>query len=249
MLRSCNAKVLVGVLFVFMIGVIIVACHNESQHPTSPTESHIIETEGSEELELAVAKFPAALSLSVAFQSQYETDCKKDSNNCCGIAATNMGTAYLHGVTPRAEYLKKMYQHLGLNKCCNKGTMPDQQLTVAKEIGNAKKSELTGLTWEELKKELNANHPIVIALKYSYIGNRCKTYKGNDYNGDHSVLLVGYDKEYWIVNDPLCHDSSGRRREIPLSEFEQACKDYAKRYYSYYGVTGEGDAIAVVLKK
>jgi len=160
----------------------------------------------------------------VPFQSQLDTGCKKN-NWCCGLAAANMGTAYLGEISPTKEYLKKMYEYLGKNSCCSGGTYPEEQLDAAINIGNAENSYEDYLSWDDLKAEIRNGHPVIVGLKYSYIKTKCSTF-----NGYHSVLVIGYNstKGYWVVNDPLCSSSSnGRNKQIPSSEFRKACEAYS----------------------
>lgn len=169
----------------------------------------------------------------VPFQTQFATGCS--SNNwCCGLAAVNMATAYLHGVEPSDSYLKKMRDYLGLNKCCGDGTTAGQQLDVAKNIGNARGSLEGYFSWSDLKQALRRGNPVVVGVKYSYIHNKC-----SQFNGYHSFCLIGYKESIgvWTVNDPLCRDiSGGINKRIPSVEFRSACEAFSQLSGYAYGV-------------
>lgn len=178
----------------------------------------------------------------VSFQSQFDTG-KSTNNWCCGIASANMGTAYLHGKTPTSEYLKKMYQYLGKNSGCSGGTTQYEQLSVAKNVGNAKNSYNKFMTFEEAKRNLREGNPIVVGLGYSKISNKC-----SNFSGYHSVLLIGYNgtQGYWVVNDPLCKTaSSGLNKKIPSSEFRAATRIWS----SVNGGGSSDDIFGTILKR
>lgn len=178
----------------------------------------------------------------VAFQSQFDTG--KNSNNwCCGISSVNMATSYLYGKNPSSDYLKKMYQYLGKNSGCSGGTTQDEQLKVAKDIGNAKNSYNKFMTFDQAKALLKSGNPIVVGLKYSYIKNKCSSF-----NGYHTVTLIGYNatQGYWVVNDPLCLSPSyGLNKKIPSAEFRNATEVWA----SANGGKTSGYIYGTVIKK
>lgn len=194
---------------------------------------------------IAASAFSAeadSILLNVPHQSQLDTGCTS-GNWCCGIAAVNMGTAYLWGLQPTAQYLKNGYTRLGLNSCCKSatktGTTPQDQLLVAREIGNAWGSSFNayGMTWEDLKRALRAGNPVAVSVRYSSAWpSRCVAW-----TGFHTVTLIGFNNEegYWVVNDPLCRTGTGRKR-ISSAAFRSAAEAYS-------GLSGK--AMGVVLKR
>lgn len=176
----------------------------------------------------------------VPFQSQFETGINKN-NWCCGLASVNMGTAFLNGKNPTAGYLTKMYKYLGKDASCyNKkdglGTNQEQQLIVAKEVGNTQNSYNANLSFDELKNVLKKGNPVVVGLKYSFITNRCSSF-----NGYHSVIVIGYNGKgsYWVVNDPICSSaSSGLNKRISSLEFRNATQSWSNQYGYSSGIYG-----------
>ena len=164
-----------------------------------------------------------AIQLPVPHQKQFDTGCWND-NWCCGITSGNMATAYLHGIAPTAEYLKKGYEHLGLNSCCHdskdgsKGLNIYEVADVADQVGNASGSTGACMTFQEMKTKLQANLPVAVAVKYGHIASerRCANFLGN-----HMVLVIGFKETegVWIVNDPLCSRGAS---SWPSQEFRSA---------------------------
>jgi hypothetical protein len=192
-------------------------------------------------LSFSVPTFSAEVSLNITHQSQLDTGCPS-GNYCCGIAAVNMGTSYVWGVAPTTQYLKNGYIFLKLSSCCTlgtkQGTTLEEQLSVAKQVGNALNSYSAVLSFDQIKSAINAKNPVSVAIIYGKIAlaNRCTSFTGK-----HSVLVIGYnnDQGYWVVNDPLCKTGSGRKK-IPSAEFRAAAEAIS-------GSTGQ--AYTVVIKR
>jgi hypothetical protein len=164
------------------------------------------------------------VKLPVKHQSQLLT-CGNGDNWCCGIAAVNMGTAYLWGATPQTAYLTKGQQLLGLDACCHrpdgsKGTNFFDQASVAKNVGNAKGSYAACLTFDGIKAIVRSGVPVVVELMYGQIAKARRCGSGT-FTGPHSAIVVGFDEGQgvWFVNDPLC---SGGPSTWPSAEFRAA---------------------------
>lgn len=145
-----------------------------------------------------------SVQLAVTHQTQFATGCASPKNYCCGPTAGNMATAFLHGVAPTAAFLQKGYQYLGLNSCCGTGTSLAQVTQVAKNVGTALGSGGPYCaTFANIKTQLQAKHPVAVAVTYNNIGaaRRCGTF-----NVPHVLLITGYDETLgmWYGEDPYC---------------------------------------------
>jgi hypothetical protein len=161
----------------------------------------------------------------VTFQSQLATGCTS-GNYCCGLAAANMATSFQWGQAPTAAYLRAMYEHLGLASCCRPGTTIYDQRRVAISVGNCPSSTAGKITYSSLKSKLASGKPVVVALRYGALSNRCSTYASW-----HSVLVVGYDepRSSWFIHDPLCSTASrGAYKSVPSDEFRSGVDAYAR---------------------
>jgi hypothetical protein len=183
------------------------------------------------------------ITLNVKYQAQIATGCRS-GNYCCGLAAINMATAFVHGVTPKAEYLVMAYEFLGMNSCCTtpkRGTNIFDQLKVAKEIGRAGSSYAGTFKLDYIKNMIQARCPVVTLIDYKILtgAHKCQF----DYFDYHSIVIRGYDekKGIWRIVDPLCNSSSGFK-EIPSKDFRNAVS-------SARAAIPEGFALVVIVRK
>jgi len=169
------------------------------------------------------AQAVTSVRLPVVHQTQFATGCAKPNNYCCGPTASNMATAYLHGVAPTSAYLKKGYEYLGLNSCCGTGTNVVQVANVAKNVGNAPNSAAYCMSFAYIKSQLQMNRPVALQITYNLIdaSRRCGTF-----TVPHMVLVTGYDENLgmWYGEDPFC---TGSGQAWTSTEFRAAAKAQA----------------------
>ena len=65
------------------------------------------------------------------------------------------------------------------------------------------------LEFDELRRELDAGRPVVPQVWYRGLPGR----ESRPYNGDHFVVLLGYDADVVIYNDPVDKDLPGPTAE------------------------------------
>lgn len=157
----------------------------------------------------------SSVILEVPFNKQ-ELPTSGMKNNICGYASLGMAAGYACGFQPSVETNVKILQHLGLD--------PDgHQLSTASNIKRAGK-EMYGLDlsleeWsiDQIKSELAGGHPLIAGTTAREIP---RAIRGYDYSGGHYLVVIGYDQDSIIVNDPGTRN--GSRKHYQNQYFENA---------------------------
>ena len=83
------------------------------------------------------------------------------------------------------------------------------------------KPELRRWTFEDVKRHLDAGHPIVPQVWYRGLPGREK----KPYGGDHYIVLTGYGDEGVIYNDPIDKDVPGANRRMSWAQLDKAWRN------------------------
>jgi uncharacterized protein YvpB len=161
---------------------------------------------------------PAGRSLEVPHRTQLDGSPYQGSN--CGPAAMAMVLAY-YGQAASTRALRAEVNDLqGTWGNYESGTAVRSLVTIAARRGLQPLGAYDGVrlrrwTLDDVREQLDAGHPVIAEVWYRGLPGRWNS----KYNGDHYVVLVGYDEDGLTYNDPV--DWSGGRR-IGWSAFERA---------------------------
>jgi hypothetical protein len=150
------------------------------EEPSAQTMTSVVVKSGTVSSVLAsrIVAASDSVELDVPYLCQYENRIAPSAT--CQVTAFAMGYQFLTGKGLVPDSLAKdrgAYQS------------PDAVASHARrDFGLLGSYGRSAGTEEEMKKELRAGHPIVL--------NTCGTYSG------HVLLIVGYNRDGWIVNDP-----------------------------------------------
>ena len=142
----------------------------------------------------------------------------------CGQTSSLMVFCYYAGTTPTEQGIKNidnwLYQKYGSSQAVNgyNGAYTTTTIleTLAKQYGGYPNSyKATGWTINRIKQEINAGHPVIVAVTAKYLPNR-----GYSWAGGHFVVVKGYTATHLIVNDP--GTSSGNSKAYLNSDFQTA---------------------------
>lgn len=171
--------------------------------------------------------------LSVPFKAQVPPGSWAQTKNC-GQACLVMVFSYYNGTIPRVDDIKQIDEWLRerygdpINGYNGSVTNTAKLEAAAKEYGGFTRSyKDSGWNLERLKRELDAGHPVIVAVIAGKLPNR-----GYEWAGGHFVVAIGYDEKYIICNDP--GTSWGNRKYYLQDHFHAA-------------MTAQGGAVVVVL--
>jgi hypothetical protein len=99
------------------------------------------------------------------------------------------------------------------------------------------------LTPDMIRQQIDAGRPVIALILYAYLTKRQRTVFG----GGHFVVVVGYDDDGYILNDPgwkwiEIGPPPGMRWHVPAEEFERALNPGPNKYFSipYQGLFYRG---------
>jgi len=153
-------------------------------------------------------------TLDVPFKAQVPPG-SWDMTKNCGQACSSMVFCYYWNTEPSEEDIKKidnwLYEKYGdpINNYNGWETATTKLKTLACEYANFPKSyKASGWNLEKLKQEIDAGHPVIVAIIAGKIPYRKKTdpdvihYRNYKYEGGHFVVVKGYTSECIVCNDP-----------------------------------------------
>ena len=159
----------------------------------------------------------SSVALDVPFNKQ-ELPTSGMKNNICGYASLSMAAGYVCGFQPSMETNVKILKHLGLST-------DGQELSSARNIIKAGKEmyelDLSSETWsiDQIKSELAGGHPVIAGIT---AGDIPRDVRGYDYSGGHYLVVVGYDQDGIVVNDPGTRN--GSKKHYTNDDFSKAFK-------------------------
>ena len=83
------------------------------------------------------------------------------------------------------------------------------------------KNILRRWTIDELRRELDAGHPVIPQVWYRGLPGR----EQKPYDGDHFIVITGYDGDDFIYNDPIDKDGVGAERRISTEHLDLAWRN------------------------
>lgn len=153
-------------------------------------------------------------AIAVPYKSQWDTDASRSKGDC-GIVSVAM-IAKWKGRDVSPDILLNMADLPG-----GRLTYTFSELMKAGLVAGVPFKYVHPADWSAIKLELQHGRPVIPLLDYEYLsGNQDVNFKGN-----HFWVVVGYDGDYVLVNDPdwwQPRREEGHMRRIPLVEFEKA---------------------------
>lgn len=73
------------------------------------------------------------------------------------------------------------------------------------------------MTIARIRQEIDAGHPVIALGQYSHLSQR----EDQGFGGGHVLVVVGYDDQHIICNDPDYKGGGGRQVAYPVDEFER----------------------------
>lgn len=140
---------------------------------------------------------PDHVILDVPFNKQ-ELPLSGMHNNICGYASLSMGAGYVLGFQPSMETNVKMLTHLGLDLRGQQYSQTALMIKAGKEMYGL---NLVSTTWslKQIKDELDGGHPVIAGIRAGIIPYEISGYRSTE---GHFLVVIGYDKDSIIVNDP-----------------------------------------------
>ncbi len=155
---------------------------------------------------------PATLVLQVPFTPQAPT-ANWDRNEDCEETSITMANAYLNGQsqnTMSAADAQKAINQLKNWEQVNIGYNADTGAAATTKMAQGafklKVREIRNFTEADLKRALADNHPILLPHDARKLGSPKYANGGPDY---HMLVIRGYDKTGFIVNDPGTSEGNG----------------------------------------
>lgn len=143
----------------------------------------------------------------------------------CGPACVAMVLAYygkLGAVT--VDQLAKQTALAGGSQ----GLMPAQLVTLAAKHG-LKTSVHASTTEADLRAQIDAGRPVIALIAYRFILGRLDQNDKVPGRDAHFVVVVGYDPDHFVLNDPDYWGSATARGHdylVPVTQLEQAMAEY-----------------------
>lgn len=180
------------------------------------------------------------MKLNVPFYSQVK-DIKKASwkQEGCGVACLKMVLNFYTplnleldhlfnlGIKQQAYSKKVGWYHLGLVRM-------SQIFGFSGHLQSFFEDKNLKLGLETIKQKLQSNQPVIASVKKDFIPN----------NPGHLVILTGFNKTGFFVNDPYDQLKNGKNIKI---SFEKFTKAWSRRIISIYPKTNVSEVSAVVL--
>lgn len=116
-----------------------------------------------------------------------------------------------------------------------------QMQTAIKSWGYESTYEI-GKTWDDCRKLLNENTPVILLIHYGPLSSR----QDKNYSGGHFIVLTGEDNDCWLVNDPDFWNGyrvDGEQHRYLKNEMEMAwgqCAKDGNPPYSYLAIKRKG---------
>ncbi|MCX5991088.1 MAG: C39 family peptidase [Chloroflexi bacterium] len=157
------------------------------------------------------------------FKAQVPPGSWAETNNC-GQTSSLMVFSYWNGTVPTEQGIKDIDDWLytkygdpvnGYNGSISTTTKLE---SLAREYGGFSTYKASGWDLNRLKRELDAGHPVIVAVIAGRLSNRSYTYSGG-----HFVVVKGYSSTHVICNDP--GTSGGHDKYYANTEFSLAMSD------------------------
>jgi len=162
-------------------------------------------------------------TLDVPFKAQVPPGSWDKTKNC-GQACSSMVFCYYWNTEPSEEDIKKidnwLYEKYGdpIDNYNGWETTTTKLKTLACEYANFPKSyKASGWNLEKVKQEIDAGHPVLVAIVAGKIQYRKKTdpdvihYRNYNWEGGHFVVVKGYTSDCIICNDPATSLGDGKQ--------------------------------------
>jgi hypothetical protein len=173
----------------------------------------------------------SSVALPVPYRSQFDGNPYEDGD--CGPASMGMILAAYGQALPTMQIREYVNEVQGTQGVYGAGSFIESLWDTAAHYGlkpaglfagargERGKTSLRRWTLGELRRELDAGRPVVPQVWYRGLPGR----ESRPYNGDHFVVLVGYDADVVIYNDPVDKDLPGANRRMTWAELDKAWRN------------------------
>jgi len=178
--------------------------------------------------------------LGVPFKTQYPPGTSWDDTKNCGQTSSLMVFCYYWNTTPTVEGIKNiddwLHETYGdpINNYNGWYTTTTKLARLAREYAGFSDSyKASGWNLDRLKQEIDAGHPVIVAITAGKIPYRQPTdpevnhYRNYEYTGGHFVVVKGY-AEYRGISCIICNDPGtvlGEGKCYYASDFKAAMDD------------------------
>ena len=172
------------------------------------------------------------ISLSFLFENKlldFPTS-RQDNENSCGSSVVQSVLAY-YGIDERQDDLNK---ELAASK---------DGISYKNIISKFKKHKLQvdpgQMSLDMIKEYIDNNYPVIILIQ-AYTDNKKKPYTIDNYKDGHYVVVIGYDDQHLVVEDPSLNNKLGY---IPLEELDVRWHGYGedeKEKLDHFGIAVVG---------
>jgi len=175
------------------------------------------------------------LPINVPFKAQVPPGSWDETKNC-GQASSLMVFSYYWNTEPTAEGIKKIDDWLHgkygdpINNYNGWDTTTSKLEALARDYAKFPNSyKASGWTLDRLRREIDAGHPVIVAVTAGKIPYRESTdpevvhYRNYKYEGGHFVVVKGHTLDCIICNDP--GTSLGESKYYFNADFEAAMED------------------------
>ena len=161
---------------------------------------------------------PDRVELDVPFNKQ-ELPLSGMKNKICGYASLGMGAGYALGFKPSVETNVKILTYLGLDLRGQELSRTPLMIKAGKEMYGL---DLVSSKWtiDQIKTELVGGHPVIAGITAGVIPHEIRGYDATE---GHFLVVIGYDKDSIIVNDPGTRNGAGKH--YPTALFVKAFED------------------------
>jgi ABC-type bacteriocin/lantibiotic exporter with double-glycine peptidase domain len=160
----------------------------------------------------------------VPYRSQLDGNPYAESD--CGPASMAMALGY-HGRNVPTRDLRALVNDLqGTHGMYDAGSTIESLAAIAQRHGLRaldlqNGSKLRRWTIDDVRRHLEAGNPIVPQVWYRGLPGR----ESRSYQGDHYVVLVGYDGDEVLYHDPIDKDGPGAFRRMTPAQLDKAWRN------------------------
>jgi hypothetical protein len=169
--------------------------------------------------------FADDVRLSVPYRSQMDDSPYAAAN--CGPASLAMILAGYGKNLPTSQIRREVNELQGTEGNYDSGTFIEVLALLAKRHGLEPRGlfsdgeNLRRWTFDDVRDHLDAGHPIIPQVWFRGLPDR----RHRTYDGDHYIVLTGYDGDDFIYHDPIDVDASGSDRRMTTAQFDLAWRN------------------------
>lgn len=192
----------------------------------------------------ALGAEPDTVRLTVPYRSQLDGDPYQGGN--CGPATMGMILAAYGKQVPTQELRALVNDLQGTWGTYDSGTFIENLGVIAERHGLKPLDLFAGTklrrwTLDDVRGHLQAGHPVVPQVWFRGLPGR----ENRDYNGDHYIVLTGYEGDDFLYSDSIDSDGPGANRRISATQLENAWRnsDFPYAALAIAGPDGRGSLL------